>query len=81
MTDLLPLPEQQAWNPELADFANFARPRKDQTPRKVQREKERPPAPQPTSIHNLSMTSMVWNIATGQLGLAALSPSSCTPAH
>jgi len=29
------------------------------------------PAPQPTAIHMLSMTSMVWNISVGQIGLAA----------
>ena len=27
--------------------------------------------PQPTPIHKLSMMSMLWNISTGQLGLAA----------
>jgi len=40
------------------------------------------PAPQPTPIHKLNTTSMVWHISTGQRGcLAVLRPSSCTPAH
>ena len=33
--------------------------------------KEEVPASQPTPNHKLSMMSMVWNISTGQLGLAA----------
>jgi len=43
--------------------------------------KKRPPAPWPTPIHNLSMMSMVWNLSTGQLGLAAWLRSLPAPAH
>jgi len=39
------------------------------------------PAPWPNPIHNLSMMSMVWNISTGQLGLAAWLCSLPAPAH
>jgi len=36
---------------------------------------------QPTPIHKLSMTSMVWNISIGQLRLAAWLYSLPAPAH
>jgi len=37
----------------------------------TEKREKRIPAPQPTTIYKLSMTSMVWNISTGQLGLDA----------
>jgi len=37
--------------------------------------------PRPTSIYKLSMTSMVWNSSTGQLGLAVWLCSLPAPAH
>jgi len=41
-----------------------------------QKGKEPIPAPQPTFIHKLSVTPMVWNICTGQLGcLSGYAPS------
>ena len=43
-------------------------------------EKESMPA-QPTPIHKLSTMSMVWNISTGQLGLAAWLCSLPAPVH
>ena len=53
-----------------------------QTHRKVRTlGKEKIPAPWPTPIYKLSMTSMAWNIFIGQLGLVMLFPSSCTPAR
>jgi len=71
--------------PELMDFTDFAKlmnftevaelREKDQTHGKVQSPgrsnswKKRVPAPQPTPIHQLSKTSLVWNISIGQLGL------------
>ena len=39
------------------------------------------PDPQPTSICILSMMSTIWNISTGQLGLAAWLCSLPAPAH
>jgi len=35
------------------------------------------PTPWPALIHKLSMTSMAWNISTGQLGCL----SGCVPSH
>jgi len=39
------------------------------------------PALWPTSTYKLSMTSTVWNISAGQLGLAAWLPSLPAPPH
>jgi len=44
-------------------------------------EKKRIPAYQPTPIHKMRMMSVVWNISTGQLGLAAWLCSLPDPAH
>jgi len=92
MTDLQPVPQQQLWNLELTDFANFTKflkkpellenwnswTREDLNPWEREREL---PVPQPIPSHKLSMMSMVWNISTGQLGLAAWLCSLPAPAH
>jgi len=76
---------------ELADFmdlielTNFAEltelTQKDRTPGKVQTHGKRVAPSQPTPIYILSMTSMVWNISIGQLGLADGLCSLPAPAH
>jgi len=44
--------------------------------RELKNEKKRIPAPPcPTPIYKLNMTSMIWNISIGQLGLAGHAPS------
>ena len=53
--------------------------REDSKP--TENEREKIPAPQPTPIHKRSITSMVWNISIGQLGLAAWLWSLPAPAH
>ena len=68
MTDLQPCPEQGLQNPALT---NFAKPKKDQTPRKERirtHGKEKDSSPWPTPIYKLSMTSTVWNISIASLG-------------
>jgi len=46
---------------------DFSEP--DELPEK--RNNKTTPAPQPTPIYKLSITSMIWSISIGQLGLAA----------
>jgi len=43
--------------------------------------KRQVPAPRPTPIYKPNMTSMVWNISIGQLGLAAWLCYLPAPAH
>jgi len=60
---------------ELADFAELADfdklIEKFKLTEKIELTEKRVTSPQPTPIYILSMTSMAWNISTGQLGLAA----------
>jgi len=77
MTKSHPVPEQQSWNPEIMNFAKLLK--KAKLPEKFEllakrgfelmekREKRKIPAPWPTPINKLSVTSMVWNISIGQL--------------
>jgi len=66
---------------ELVDFTELPQ-KKTQLLEKLElTEKKRIPAPRPTPIYKLSMTSMVWNISLGQLGLAAQLCFPPAPAH
>jgi len=67
MTDFAASP--QAAITELVDFAELAELM------------EKFLTPDPTPFYILSMTSMVWNISIGQLGLAAWLCSLPAPAH
>jgi len=59
-------------SPELIDFTELTKLTEDQTPRKVKPPRKRGfLLPQPTPAYKLSTTPVVWNISTGQLGLAA----------
>ena len=76
MTNCIPALTQQLQTPKFMDAMIFMElPKKDQTYRKVQT------APWPNSIYKLSMTAMVWNISTGQLGLNVWLWSLPAPAH
>ena len=91
ITDLQSVPEKQSQNPELEDFASFAKlPQKTTLLEKFElpdkrafeltemREARKVPAsPWPTQ----SMTSMIWDIPLGQPGLAAWLRSLPAPAH
>jgi len=79
-------------NPEPTDFANFAKlPKKTEILEKFEltdnrgfelMEKRRADScPRPTPIYKQSMTSMVCNISTGHLGLAAWLCSLPAPEH
>jgi len=95
MTGSHSVPEQWSWNLELAVFMNFTKlPKKTELPEKFElrdqrgfkltekrRLKKKIPAPWPTLIYKLRMTSMVWSISMGQLGLAAWLCSLPAPAH
>jgi len=62
---------------ELANFTELAKfTEKGQTHGKVRTPRKEVPAPQPTPIYKLSMTSMVWSILSASLGwLPGCAPS------
>ena len=81
-------PQAVITKPQTRRYCGFRKtPQRDRTPRKVQtsrqesikpqgNEKEKIPAPQPTSTHKLSVMFMVWNISIGQPGsLPGCAPS------
>ena len=78
MTNSQPVPEQRSQNMELTNFCEFCKTaEKDWTPGKVwtddlhsQKRERKILSPPPTPFNKLRMMSMVWNISTGQLGLA-----------
>jgi len=72
--------EQQLQNPEIMNFAKFTikfeLSDKSMFKLTVTRKYRQVPALWPTSIPKLTMTSMVWNTSTGQLGyLSGHAPS------
>jgi len=73
MTDCTASP--QAAIAELADFADLTELAE------LTKLTEESSCPLAKPIHKLSVTSMVWNISTGQLGLAAWLCSLPAPAH
>ena len=86
MTDMQPVPEQHLQNLQITNFAEFSKkfelPDHSGFELVETRRADSFLPPQPTPVHKLSMTSMVWNISIGQLVcLSVLPPSSCTPAH
>ena len=94
MTDLQPVPEQRSWNAKLTNFWEFRKtPPKKWTPRKVRTcgqdsiwtprkwEELRASCPLAAPFHKLSVTSVVWNISTGQLGPATWLCSLPAPAR
>ena len=87
MTDSQAVPKQQSQKPELTDFADFIELPKNTTLQEkrrfklMEKRKQKILIPQPTPIHKLSMTSMVWYISISQLGPAAWLCSLPAPAH
>jgi len=55
--------------PDLTDFAKLTEKKTELTGKKTLTEKG--PCLRPTASYKWSMTSVVWNISTGQVGLAA----------
>ena len=92
MTDLQSDPEQHLQNLEVADFMNSAEfPKNSNSPKNwnsrtrqnsnSQNKEGQIPAPRQIPINKLRLTSMVWNISIGHLGLAVWLCSLPAPAH
>jgi len=73
-------------NPELTDFMELPKrtdlTEKFELPEEEEKKRKRStPAPWPTPFYKLGRRSQVWNICTGQLGVAAWLCSLPSPAH
>jgi len=68
MTNPQPVPEQRSWNPrkQILWNSHWKSPGQERTWTHGNKKSRELPAPQPTLIHKLSMTPMVWNISIGQ---------------